>query len=426
MRRAVAGGAIARGARTRPALGLAPRPGHARPTPVSALEVARSARGPAGPGLRERRVVARRPLRADPRRRSRQAVARPRGRAHLADARHDPLGAGRGRPLDVRAARGAAQHERSAPGYRQLGVCRRRRRAGRQALRGAPAEPMSRPDVAALLVDAGIDPTGQRAYHLIGHHCMTGLLCQGPLIGKQPSFVLIDTWVPDSAQACSRGGHGDRRRALPPQPRTRSPRRTSPAGSQAARLRPRGPRPRSATGSCGRRSTGRRWLTHIDAVPGPRPPARRAPAAPVGRVPPRLQVAATSTLPHEHVARVVPGATWCSSRPSSSTARWPAPGAGRRSRQHVVVEVDAVRRARQRAGGVRSSRRRGATAPSSGARSRSSASVRPWERLSGSRTPSRRLRSRHATASTPSASGCRRPARGRRCATTSSSGSRRG
>ncbi len=27
---------------------------------------------------------------------------------------------------------------------------------------------------------------------------MTGLICQGPLIGKQPSFVLIDAWVPHS------------------------------------------------------------------------------------------------------------------------------------------------------------------------------------------------------------------------------------
>ncbi|MCU1537467.1 MAG: hypothetical protein JWP82_1818 [Humibacillus sp.] len=59
-------------------------------------------------------------------------------------------------------------------------------------------EPVSRPDVAALLSEHGLDPGGQRAYHLVGHHCMTGLLCQGPLVGRQPSFVLIDTWVPHS------------------------------------------------------------------------------------------------------------------------------------------------------------------------------------------------------------------------------------
>jgi len=43
-------------------------------------------------------------------------------------------------------------------------------------------EPRSRPDVAALLVEHGIDPTDQRNYHLIGHHCMSGLICQGPLM----------------------------------------------------------------------------------------------------------------------------------------------------------------------------------------------------------------------------------------------------
>jgi hypothetical protein len=67
-------------------------------------------------------------------------------------------------------------------------------------------EPMSRPDVVELLVDAGIDPTDQRAYHLVGHHCMTGLLCQGPVLGKQPSFVLIDSWVPCSRKVSREEG----------------------------------------------------------------------------------------------------------------------------------------------------------------------------------------------------------------------------
>ena len=67
-------------------------------------------------------------------------------------------------------------------------------------------EPMSRPDVVAMLVDAGIDPTDQRAYHLVGHHCMTGLLCQGPIIGRQPSFVLIDSWVPFSRSVSREDG----------------------------------------------------------------------------------------------------------------------------------------------------------------------------------------------------------------------------
>lgn len=61
-------------------------------------------------------------------------------------------------------------------------------------------EPTSRPDVMALLAEHGIDPSGQRTYHLLGHHCMTGLLCQGPRAGRQPTFVLIDSWVPLSHQ----------------------------------------------------------------------------------------------------------------------------------------------------------------------------------------------------------------------------------
>jgi len=61
-------------------------------------------------------------------------------------------------------------------------------------------EPVSRPDVAELLEANGVDPSGQRVYHLVSHHCMTGLLCQGPRAGNQPTFVLIDSWVRQSAK----------------------------------------------------------------------------------------------------------------------------------------------------------------------------------------------------------------------------------
>jgi len=62
------------------------------------------------------------------------------------------------------------------------------------ALTGGVA--LSRPDAIALLEANGVDPTGQRAYHLIGRFCQEGLLCQGPAEGRQPTFVLIDEWVP--------------------------------------------------------------------------------------------------------------------------------------------------------------------------------------------------------------------------------------
>ncbi len=96
-------------------------------------------------------------------------------------------------------------------------------------------EPMSRPDVAALLVEHGIDPTGQRNYHLIGHHCMSGLICQGPLIAKQPSFVLMDTWIPHSRKPSREEGLAVRGRALCPQPRAghrEGPRRLDPQAAQ--------------------------------------------------------------------------------------------------------------------------------------------------------------------------------------------------
>ncbi|HET7802459.1 MAG TPA: winged helix DNA-binding domain-containing protein [Humibacillus xanthopallidus] len=82
--------------------------------------------------------------------------------------------------------------------YRQLGLAETHVGLAGRLFEEHLREPMSRPDVIALLVEHGIDPSDQRAYHLVGHHCMTGLICQGPLIGKQPSFVLIDAWVPHS------------------------------------------------------------------------------------------------------------------------------------------------------------------------------------------------------------------------------------
>jgi winged helix DNA-binding protein len=62
------------------------------------------------------------------------------------------------------------------------------------ALTGGVA--LSRPDAVALLEANGVDPSGQRAYHLVGRFCQEGLLCQGPAEGRQPTFVLIDEWVP--------------------------------------------------------------------------------------------------------------------------------------------------------------------------------------------------------------------------------------
>lgn len=57
---------------------------------------------------------------------------------------------------------------------------------------------LTRAEVFVLLADHGIAPEGQRGIHLIGRFCQEGLLCQGPLVGRQPTFVLLDEWVPRS------------------------------------------------------------------------------------------------------------------------------------------------------------------------------------------------------------------------------------
>lgn len=84
--------------------------------------------------------------------------------------------------------------------YAELGITDRETELAASLFQAHLHTPMSRPDVVALLAAAGVDPSQQRAYHLVGHHCMTGLLCQGPLIGRQPSFVLVDDWVPRSLE----------------------------------------------------------------------------------------------------------------------------------------------------------------------------------------------------------------------------------
>lgn len=198
-------------------------------------------------------------------------------------------------------------------------------------------EPMSRPDVAALLVKHGIDPTGQRSYHLIAHHCMTGMVCQGPLLGRQPSFVLVDTWVPHS----------------------RKPSREEGLATVAERyVRGHGPvtekdlagwllKPLSLTREALAlvehrlvRETvdGQVWLTHVEARPVPDAPDR------VHLLPQwdELLLGYKSrdvTLPSEHAARVVPGRNMVF-RPTLVVAGEVA-GTWRRVQRsrHVAVEV---------------------------------------------------------------------------------------
>lgn len=59
---------------------------------------------------------------------------------------------------------------------------------------------MTRAEAAAVLSRNGIDPSGQRCYHLLVRHSQRGLLVQGPIVrtptgALEPTFVCRDAWV---------------------------------------------------------------------------------------------------------------------------------------------------------------------------------------------------------------------------------------
>lgn len=64
----------------------------------------------------------------------------------------------------------------------------------------ADGQPQARSALYATLEQAGQSTSAQRSLHVLGHLAQEGVICQGPRIGKQPSFVLLDAWVPPTAE----------------------------------------------------------------------------------------------------------------------------------------------------------------------------------------------------------------------------------
>lgn len=74
------------------------------------------------------------------------------------------------------------------------GVLGRARKIVERALRdGAP---MPRNALCATLEAGGIHGVAQRGIHITGWLALQGVLCGGPRDGRQPTFVLLDAWVP--------------------------------------------------------------------------------------------------------------------------------------------------------------------------------------------------------------------------------------
>lgn len=57
---------------------------------------------------------------------------------------------------------------------------------------------LTRSEMYEMLEQAGISAVGQRGIHILWKLSQEGLLCFGPYKGKQPTFVLLDEWIPGS------------------------------------------------------------------------------------------------------------------------------------------------------------------------------------------------------------------------------------
>ena len=88
----------------------------------------------------------------------------------------------------------------SARRYMELGlneeIFERNRELISQALEGG--RQLTREAMYDVLAKGGINPEGQRSYHILGYLARKGVICLGAREGKQQTFVLFDKWVAES------------------------------------------------------------------------------------------------------------------------------------------------------------------------------------------------------------------------------------
>ncbi|WP_353827580.1 winged helix DNA-binding domain-containing protein [Agromyces sp. SYSU T0242] len=85
------------------------------------------------------------------------------------------------------------RHERLELGDAEY---RRTRESVEQSLAGGRTA--TRDELSAIWERAGIAPSGPRTYHLIWWLALDGVLCGGPVDGRQQHFALLDEWSPSS------------------------------------------------------------------------------------------------------------------------------------------------------------------------------------------------------------------------------------
>ncbi|MEO8540354.1 MAG: winged helix DNA-binding domain-containing protein [bacterium] len=97
--------------------------------------------------------------------------------------------------------------QRSAARFRQLeiddDVLKRARKLVAYHIR--EHGPRTRAELYAAFDADGLKPDGQRGIHILGQLSREAVLCHGSHRGKQPTFVLLDEWSPETAAMDDRG-----------------------------------------------------------------------------------------------------------------------------------------------------------------------------------------------------------------------------
>ncbi len=88
--------------------------------------------------------------------------------------------------------------KRMEPIVRQSGLDKKDIIKGSKAVEKALSrgEPLTRPELYDVLKKNKIDTDQYRGIYVLGNMAMEGLVCLGPRKGKQPTYVLLDDWLP--------------------------------------------------------------------------------------------------------------------------------------------------------------------------------------------------------------------------------------
>lgn len=113
-----------------------------------------------------------------------------RGTLHIVPARD------LGWMLQVTAGR---QRRQAAARERELGIDAKLLVVAERALRERIEGGLTRAQAFEAFEAAGIDPSGQRGIHLLFALTVEGVLCHGPVVGREQAFVLVEDHVKDAA-----------------------------------------------------------------------------------------------------------------------------------------------------------------------------------------------------------------------------------